>query len=289
MRAEFEEKSYEQHLTSELVHSRKLFFPPGQVLEDIIGFDVALHTSKSAFWKLFPHMHPWWHRILFRHPPGTHLRPEWWQELEHKIELLPKFKFNCFIQAKRPEHMMRSDAAEYSSWGNPYFRFDTFPSQQKALVLLAQKTVGKAVVVYACPAFHTCGELWAAIKSGKLVKQSNFCEIAKLNGHSRYSFASAGNVGIAHSEPIRIESVSFEQVLDSFHSQRPAQSNSSFLASTADAVEEAAEQFGELLETYKSLSDSIFQETDNKLARSLARIYAFRFICNVELLIGYED
>lgn len=287
MYAEFEEKTYEQHLTSELVHSRRLFFPPGQVLEDIVGFDVALRTSNHHFWKLFPHMYPWWRRMFFMHPPGTRLRHEWWEELEHEIEHFPKFKFNCFIQAKRPDKMVRSDAAEYASWKKPYFRYNTFSIQQQALEALAKNTSGKAIVAYACPAFHTYCELWAAINAGQLVKQSNFCEIARLNGHARYSFVSSGNYGIGHSEPTPIESRPFEQALEALHNQAPLQSNSAFLAETAEAIVGATEQLGTLRETYASLAATLFQEADSKLARALAKIYAFQFVCNVQLLIGY--
>jgi hypothetical protein len=288
MNAEFEEKTYEQHLTSELVHSRRLFFPPGQVLEDIVGFDVALRTSNHHFWKLFPHMYPLWRRMFFMYPPGVQMRHEWWQVLEHEVEHFPKFKFNCFIQAKRPNRMVRSDAAEYASWSKPYFRYDTFSSQQQALESLAQKTFGTAIVAYACPAFHTYRELWDAINSGKLVQESNFCEIAKLKGHGRYSFESPGNYGIAHSEPTPIESWSFEQALESLQNQEPRQSNSAFLAETADVIAAASEQLGNLRETYSSLSATLFKKSDSKLAQSLAKIYAFQFVCNVRLLIGYE-
>lgn len=222
------------------------------------------------------------------HPPGVQLRHEWWQELEHEIEHFPKFKFNCFIQAKRPNRMVRSDAAEYASWSKPYFRYDTFPSQQQALESLAQKTSGTAIVVYACPAFHTYSELWASINSGKLAQESNFCEIAKLNGHGRYSFDAPGNYGIAHSEPTPIESRSFEQALEYLQNQGPRQSNSAFLAETADVIASASEQLGNLRETYSSLSETLFKQEDSKLAKSLAKIYAFQFVCNVQLLIGYE-
>lgn len=288
MYAEFEEKTYEQHLTSELVHSRRLFFPPGQVLEDIVGFDVALRTSNHHFWKLFPHMYPWWRRMFFMHPPGEHLKHEWWHELEREIEHFPKFKFNCFIQAKRPNRMVRSDAAEYASWSKPYFRYDTFSSQQQALESLAHNTSGKAIVAYACPAFHTYSELWAAINSGQLVKQSNFCEIAKLHGHGRYTFVASGNFGIAHSEPTPIESKSFEQAFEALQDQSPRRSNSAFLEETAEAIAGASKQLGALRETYSSLAATLFQDADSKLAKPLATIYAFLFVCNVQLLIGYE-
>jgi hypothetical protein len=288
MYAQFEEKTYEQYLTSELVHNRQLFFPPGQVLENIVGFDVALRTSNHTFWKLFPHMSRWWQRMFFIYPSGICLMHEWWQKLEHEIEYFPKFKFNCFIQAKRPNRMIGFNSQEYSLWKQPYFRYDIFSNQQKALESLAQKTSGKAIVVYACPAFHTYKELWSAINTRQLVKQSNFCEVAKLNGHSRYSFASAGNIGIAHSEPTPIESKSFEKALEELHNQEPRQSNSAFLAETAEMVVIASEQLGELRETYVSLAETLFKEADSKLARLLAKIYAFQFVCNVQFLIGYE-
>lgn len=222
------------------------------------------------------------------HPPGVHLRHEWWQELEDEVERFPKFKFNCFMQTKRPNRMVRSDAAEYASWKKPYFRYETFASQQQALESLAQKTAGKAIVVYACPAFHTSRELWAAIDSGQLVKQSNFCEIAKLNGHGRYSFLSSGNHGIAHSDPTPIESRPFEQALEALQDQASRQSNSAFLTETAEAIDGASERLGTLRETYKLLATTLFQDADSDLAKSLAKIYAFQFVCNVQLLIGYE-
>lgn len=226
--------------------------------------------------------------MFFMHPPGTHLRHEWWEELEREIEHFPQFKFNCFIQAKRPNRMVRSGAAEFGSWKKPYFRYDTFASQQQSLESLAQKTSGKAIVVYACPAFHTYGELWAAINSGQLVKESNFCEIARLSGHNRYSFVSPGNCGVAHSEPTPIESQSFEQALEVLRDKAPRQSNTTFLAETAEAIVSASEQLGDLREAYSSLAATLFQEANIKLAKSLAKIYAFQFVCNVQLLIGYE-
>lgn len=287
MYAEFEEKTYEQHLTSELVHSRRLFFPPGQVLEDIVGFDVALRTSNPHFWNLFTHMYPWWRRMLRMCPPGTYLKGEWWEELEHEIECFPRFKFNCFIQAKRPNRMVRSDAAEYASWNKPYFRYNTFPNQQQALESLAQRTSGKAIVVYACPAFHTYSDLWEAIYSSNLVKESNFCEVEKLKGHFRYSFISSGNYGIAHSEPTPIESRPFKQALEALQDQEPHQSNLSFITNTSEEIDSAAEQLGPLRKTYVAFTAMIFKKANSKLAKALAKIYAFRFVCNVQILIGY--
>lgn len=278
---EFEEKTYEHYLISELVGNRLLFFPPGQCLEGILGFDVALRTTNRSFWRNF--------FGLFNYPPGITLSREWWQELEAKIEYFPKFKFNCFIQAKRPDYMTRSTSAEYSSWNMPYFRYNTFISQQKALEFLAQKTSGKSIVTYACPAFHKYKELYGFKKGELLVQNSNFCEVIKLNSHNRYSFANPGNKGIAHSDPEPVESMPFEQSLNELGNQEPTRSNVTFLAGTAELTHSAAEQLGTLYEPYsfieRTLSEAVTEM--GPLAKSLARISSFLLVCNVKLMIGY--
>lgn len=288
MLAEFEEKPYEQHLTSELIHGRRLFFPPGQVLENIVGFDVAIRTSDRRFWRLFPHMRSWWHSMLFLPPPGTRLDNQWWSQLEDEVQHFPRYKFNCFIQAKRPERMVRSDAAEYSTWNSRYFRYDAFLSQQQALEVLARNVSAKAIVVYASPSFHTYHELWVAISASQLVAESNFCEVAQMSGHSRYSYVDSGNAGFAHSDGTPIESTPFSEALDALEAEEPQQSNLEFIQLTSAAVDTAAEELGPLSEAYRAMVDKLFQDTDVPLAKHLARIYAFQYVCNVRLLLGYE-
>ena len=288
MLAEFEEKPYEQHLTFELIHGRRLFFPPGEVLENIVGFDVALRTSHRRFWRFFPHLRPWWHLMSFRHPPGIRLDNQWWSELEDEVRQFPRYKFNCFIQAKRPERMVRSDAAEYSTWNSRYFRYDAFLSQQHALQALAQNVSAKAVVVYASPAFHTYRELWAAISTSQLVAESNFCEVTRMSGHSRYSYIDSGNAGFAHSDGTPIKSTPFSEALETLEAGVPQQSNLEFLQATSVVVDAAAEELGPLYDVYRSMVDKLFQDTDVQLAKHLARIYAFQYVCNVRHLLGYE-
>lgn len=99
---------------------------------------------------------------------------------------------------------------------------------------------------------------------------------------------SSGNRGVAHSEPTPIESQSFEESLDALQDQTNYDSNLSFLAATAEVVAEASEQLGMLRVAYETLTGTIFQDANSKVAKSLANIYAFHFVCNVQLLIGYE-
>lgn len=281
MNSEFEEKTYESYLTSELVKKHRLF-SPGQVLEKIVGFDVALKTNKKYFLKLFRHIF-WVDKLN-----GITLKPEWWSEIEKQTERFPKFKFNCFIQAKRPEKLKGKRSAEYSYWNKPYFRFDTFATQQQALILLAQRTSGRALVVYACPAFHTNKDLWESCYQNRLVKKSNFCEVEKLKGHRRYSFVSPGNMGIAHSEPTPIESQSFELALEGFQDLSPHESNLAFLKETVEDMDSATKQMGELRKAYYFWASRFFEKENAELARLLAKIYSFQLVCNVQLLIGYD-
>lgn len=295
MLAEFEEKTYEQHLIFELTGERKLFFSPGQVLEGTIGFDVALHSKNRLFWKHFPNVEnsKWWYKFLFLYPPGTEISRELWQELQRNIEYFPKFKFNCFIQAKRPEYMIGSRASEYSSWNKPYFRYDLNSSQQNALEFLAQKTNKKALVIYACPTFYTSSDYWKIQQQNEgLIRNSNFCEVEKLKGnppHHRYSFTEPGNKGVAHSDPEPIESIPLDQALEELQRQEPSDSNLAFLSRTAELTHSAAEQLGNLFEAYSLVEGRSSENADGmgSLAKSLARINSFLLVCNVKLLIGY--
>lgn len=288
MHAQFEEKTYEQWLTSELVHGRR-FFAPGQVLENIVGFDVALRTKKGVFWRLFAHIHARSPRLLHLEPTGSCLSHKWWTELERELETFPKFKFNCFIQVKRPHRMIRRNSSEYSTWNRAYFRYETSSNQQRALEYLAGKVSGKAAVVYACPAFHKNDELWRAYEQCNLIEQSNFCDVEKLCGHVRYSFVSAGNLGYAHSEPTVVESAPFDKTLEALQNQEHRGSNLSFLLETAQLLEEASEQLGTGLRLYKKVAGTIFRDAGSGVADALGKIFAFEFVSKIRLLIGYGE
>src|SRR5690242_12323773 len=92
--AEFEEKEFEGALYRELARGN-LFWPPGQVLESYLGFDAALFVDDPFFW----HLHG-----IRRWPRGFSLYSKWphlpWNRLRRRR--LPRFRVNCFIQAKRP-------------------------------------------------------------------------------------------------------------------------------------------------------------------------------------------
>jgi len=106
---------------------------------------------------------------------------ELWKDLEYTIDDLPPFKFNVFIQHKRPEYMHQTNSAEWSSWNSPYYRYSIMEHQQKTLMAFENQVKNNAIVTYACPTFHTKKEFWNAVKNKKFIENSNFCQPKFLN------------------------------------------------------------------------------------------------------------
>jgi hypothetical protein len=239
MKAEFEEKQYEQHLNVELLRGSNMFFPPGQVLEHTLGFDVALLTGHPSFWVNFSDIYRWRHRRLKHGPGGIKLPTMIWEDMLDTIDHLPPFKFNAFIQHKRPEYLNRSNAAEWESWNNPYYRYDTVPHQQDALSKLEKAIGKKGVVVYACGAFHTAVEFWERIRTSSVVQHSNFCQPKLLEGHNRFTFKAPGSSGVAHSEPEEVQSYDLLQRIEELRALEPAENNRDYLKILGQEVEAA--------------------------------------------------
>jgi hypothetical protein len=139
-------------------------------------------------------------------------------ELDHigdeMSRLMPTFKFNLFVQYKRPEFLSRSSALEWPCWQQAYFRYETTAHQQNLLAKIDQQSHGRAATVYAAPAFWRSDELYSQVKAERVVKQSNIAGVGRLNGHSRFSYCAAGCHGKGHSDPIDIESPSIGQILE---------------------------------------------------------------------------
>lgn len=288
MQAEFEEKQYEQHLNLELLNGSNLLFPPGQMLENTVGFDAALFTAHPKLWKHFPHLYKWHHWLLRNAPRGMSLPIELWHEIEHGIEHFPKFRFNAFIQHKRPEYMKRSDASEWSSWNSSYYRYKLMSHQQDALSRIDGVIGNSGIVVYACPAFYTISELWSAIEKRKVIDSSNFCQVSRLNGHKAYTYQKAGNFGIAHSEPEQIESINFQEHLSRLSEMQHVESNAQHLLNLSKQIDSVMLEAPEYAKNYKKITEFMLTELGQMpTASALVKIDAFRFLTRTQLLIGY--
>lgn len=189
--AEFEEKEYEGPLYNQLEQGSPFIWPPGQVLEHIVGFDRAMMTDNPRFWKL----------IAKQMPHGIMLDPMWWPEFgplgRRRARQLPTFRFNLFIQAKRskicrrlPRHIKKTGMAA------PGWCFEIDTDQQSALDHVASHLGANAAIVYAAPAFHTLFELYGHTASGSIIEHSTFPDVGRLSGHERWFYNQPGGNGV---------------------------------------------------------------------------------------------
>lgn len=207
MWVQFKEKTYETYFQTELGRLTNVSFAPDQSDEGTLGFDGAFFLEMAILARHFP--------IMPRHLPllaGMTVSDidSFGRRLNDR---LPPFKLNLFVQYKRPEWLSRSNAAEWPSWNEPYFRYSADKKQQGLLEKIAASAHGRAAVVYAAPAFWKATELFQLAQDGLIVERSNIAEVAQLSGHSRFSYKSAGNAGIGHSDPEPVESEPFEAIL----------------------------------------------------------------------------
>lgn len=190
--AEFEEKEYESPLYSQLERGNSFLWQPGQVLETYLGFDAALFLSAPELW----HLHGFRGRLR-----GLLADRFLWPylPLKYRSTRLPRFRLNCFIQAKRPEVGSRLNK-RLSALGTrrPYFRFSTETDQQKALVAAAKRLRSRALFTYAAPVFHRSQELFKHMTLGSVVSNSTFPDVLSLETHKAWYYNQPGTTGLAN-------------------------------------------------------------------------------------------
>jgi hypothetical protein len=207
-KAEFEEKTYEKYFGHELVHGRRISFSPGQIAESVFGFDEAFDVAHS-FWLQYFHYLMTYPRSRMR---GLS-RDDMEVFAQEFSDDLPPFRFNFFVQFKRPEDVFGPNGAERADWQSAYYRYKISTDQQATLERLHSISAGRAAVVYASPAFWTKADLFNAAKSRVVISQSNIISVDRLVGHGRFTYVAPGGNGKAYSEPVAIESPAIEQLI----------------------------------------------------------------------------
>jgi len=209
MWAEFKEKTYEKYFGFELARLTNVTFSPDQCDEAFLGFDDAFFVPWPHLIGRFPHMR----RSRWARLHGLSIQ-EFDRHIGRATKHMPPFRFNLFVQYKRPEYLFRSNAAEWLDWGNPYFRYTTTPHQQDLLEAIEQQSNNRAATVYASPAFWRADDLWGHVKAESVVDHSNIASVGRLRGHSRFSYVGSGCNGQGHSEATPLESTPFKQILE---------------------------------------------------------------------------
>ncbi|QDV73062.1 hypothetical protein [Botrimarina mediterranea] len=285
MDCEFEEKQYEQHLNNELLSRKHLLYVPGQVLEGKLGFDAALFCRDRRFWELFDDFRFFGHFRFIRRlwyassRSGVQLSVDWWRELDQALPYFPRFRFNVFVQHKRPDYLVASSAGEWDQWNRPYYRYKIMSHQQKALEQLETLAGSKAIVVYASPAFAKLGELWSAVNNRQLIEKSNFCQPRKLSGHHAYSYVEPGRVGKAHSDAEDVESFDFYERFNVLsETAELSEDNRAFLTQLGRLVVEAIEDCGDLTDRFNAILATFDRREENDIIGSMSQISTFNFV-----------
>ena len=202
--AEFEEKEFEAPLYNQLVRENPRLWPPGQVLESYLGFDQALYIADAYLWELHGFRRP-----LRGIAPGRFL----WPFLPNKrqfLHRLPRFRCNCFIQAKRPEVGSRlTKRLAALGRARPFFRFLIESDQQLTLEAAADSLTGKALFTYAAPVFARSQDLFRHVINGTVIQNTTFPDVVSLAKHHAWYYNRPGAVGILNQgfEPFELPSL----------------------------------------------------------------------------------
>ncbi len=243
--AEFEEKEYENPLNHQLLGSSQNLWPCGQVFEGHFGIDSTLLTFNVKFWDIMGYSY---------FPGGVILDDLRWGFIWRKIKSkkkLPTFRTNLFLQVKRPQFNNGTNP-KYRKNGikKSYWQFTTTKHQQKILERLSRRLGRRALVTYACSAFHTKNELFQYTTDKSLIENSNFTKVINLSNHHKWVFDKAGTEGLACSEIKYIND-------DSFHDQIL-----NVLGDNERAVNIENDSLNTLLELERSIIDVCRQELE---------------------------
>ncbi len=212
--------------------------------------------------------------------------PIWWEELDELLPHFPKFRFNVFVQHKRPEYLTTPSSNEWEDWSCPYYRYELTDHQQIALERLESLVAPQAIVVYASPAFINLNDLWDSIRNGDLVDRSNFCQASKLSGHHIYTYEKAGNIGKGHSDAEDIESYDFLRQISRLNEEiKPTEDNRAFLVELGEQAEKALSESEIGRQAFNNILE-YFPQQRNKTGNALLRISAFKFVVGTRWFVS---
>lgn len=208
MKATFHERQYELAVNLELIAGSGMFFAPMQVIEENVGYDIALVPGHTAVWSQLG---------VGASPVGVETA------VAYDAALNPApggqtFVASLFVQYKRPERMVRRNAVEApgrqsQGGGVPFFRVRLNGNQHEVLAELESRVGGDAVVRYAAPLFHRIEDLWVRQSTRAVFAGSAFiAPSAAGNPPSCWTYDNNG-APIFCSQPRRGESERSDDVL----------------------------------------------------------------------------
>lgn len=203
--AEFEEKEFEKPLYNQLENGNNEVWTPGQCFEYYFGIDYAGNIHLKKFWDRFGHK-----------PYGVILNDynfDFIWKTRKKKRMLPDFRLNLFIQAKRP--FLHTGIGNKSIYNFPYYSFKINDHQQEVLERLVNVLGEHALIVYASPVFGKFKDLYLHTKNGDIIENTSFPTISQLSGHTTWNYYNVDD-GIACSEQEKIHTISIHQLIRNY-------------------------------------------------------------------------
>jgi hypothetical protein len=167
-------------------------YPSGQVLEALVGYDIALNPGEPRIWEI----------LELGFPPGIVLTSGLWSSAPEQPPAadLPRDLVSLILQAKRPQRLDHWRAGQNHYWRGPYYRFYIEEGQQTQLAALEKGVAGQAVVRYASAAFLQLDALYNHQRARLVAHRSAFVAPETLQGHRLWSYAEPGIVGFVNQE-----------------------------------------------------------------------------------------
>jgi hypothetical protein len=209
--AEFEEKEYETASNAELATGGAVW-SSGQVIEQIVGYDtVAAPVARHVIWQL----------LRVPRPAGVRLLPKFWfAGHQPPTGRLPRAPVSLILQYKRPDYLHGPQAAQWSYWHQPYYRFNRTEAQHRVLRRLDRLLDRQAVVRYACPAFWRFSELEAAVLTREVLKLTGFVSPTALGVHKAWTYVTPGLDGKANPSADRLAFQTVSELVSDFQTSR---------------------------------------------------------------------
>jgi hypothetical protein len=200
MKAEFEEKTYEDWFNSDLNQRTKSWISIGQVQEGKLGFDCSAFLGDKDLWEMFNKSLP------LKGTDLINIATEMENRLSCTINKMPPMQTNLLFQYKRPEYITSYKCREWRNWEKPYFRYNINHKQQNLLMAIDKQFGNEVLIIYASPALYTINDLDNAHQNNQIIAVSNFCKISELDKHRKNTYIKAGTHSIACSKPKQISS-----------------------------------------------------------------------------------
>lgn len=287
MRACYEEKTFESYFNNELDKKSSIYFPLGQVQEGVIGADSVAYSKNKQLWRKFGY--PW----FWFYPPfdGVDFRviaSEMEHFLKKTVENIPNIKVNLLFQYKRAEYLTSPHSLQWSSWRQPYYRYEIYQQQQQLLEHIDGKFGTQVLTLYAAPAVKDTEELVAYKIKNQIIDITNFQKASNLSSHHVNTFIQAGTVSKAFSEPENIKNFNLLEYLSNAELTVSSGENNyktiiNFTSSIASIMKESdlhKESFSMLMKEFENY------QSEYKLLYGVMQMKIFKELTGIQWLMA---